>query len=968
MPVRIYEIAKKLNLESKFVLNKAKDLGIAAAKVPSSTLDKITAEFLEEQLAPLAKPLEPSKPVEFTPVTIIHAPVAPAPEVPAAAPEPEPIPEPMVAPVVARMHEPVAEKPAESLEAGKVDLKAETPPAPAAPALTHAPEIVESTVVASPSESSPAPETPPPSVVPPVVTETRTIPVAEVHPEPSKPSAPTAAKLSAHVAAAHVAGQTPPPESSASAPAPVSDLNAGSAPAAPAAPGAPTVPATPGAPAAPGPVRTGQLVGRIDLSQFGYGGRTTRGVSTPPPPVRPAPPVARDDRRGPPPPQAGRPGGPPFQGSPYQGSSYQGNRPGQSQRPGQFGRPGQMGGRPGVAAGPGPRPVPAASRPQFAADAPIIVMRPPIVVRELAEQMGKKPFQIIGDLMQMGVFATVTQTIDAEAAVKICAKHGIRFETEKRDKAAHSVNVPKEEKLELDSEDKPHTLKARPPVITIMGHVDHGKTSLLDVIRKANVASGEAGGITQHIGAYSIQYPHPNTGKLESLTFLDTPGHAAFSAMRARGANVTDIVVLVVAANDGVMPQTLEALAHAKAAKVPIIVAVNKCDHPNSNPMKVRQQLQDKGLVPDDWGGDTLFVECSAITKKGIDTLIDSILLQAELLELKANPGRNAKGNVIESGVEAGGSVATVLVRKGTLRIGDVIICGEHYGKVRAMMNEEGLRLKEATPSVAVRVLGLNGVPDAGSEFSAVENERAARDLAEERSDARRKSEMDGDRRKTRASLSDLFGRIGDLTAKVLKVIVKADTQGSVEAIVGALREIKSQKVSLEVVHSAVGAINVSDVNLARGSKAVILAFHTRVDNNAAEEAKHHAVEIRLYAIIYELIDQVKEAMAGLLDPLLKDVIVGQAEVRKIFDLSKGGRVAGCAVTTGRLVRGKMRLRRRGNLVYEGVSLTLKRFQDEANEVRSGMECGVRLEGFDDYQEGDIIECYSVEKIAAKLE
>ena len=950
MPVRIYEIAKKLNLESKFVLNKAKELGIAAAKVPSSTLDKITAEFLEEQLAPLAKPFEASKPLEVTPVTIIHAPAEP---VPAAAPEPEPIPEPMVAPVVARpaitrVDAPVAERPVKSSETVNADLKAEVPPAPAAPVLTSAPEIVESEVVVPVVAPSPAPEAPLPSVVTPVVSETAPMPVAEVHPEPSEPSATTTVALPAPVAA-----QVPPPESSTPppAPAPVSAPTAGPAPT-----------------SAPAPVQTGQLVGRIDLSQFGYGGRTTRGVSTPPPPARPAPPAARDDRRGPPPPQQGRPGGPPHQGSPYPGASYQGNRPGQFQRPGQFGRSGQMGGRPGVAAGPGPRPVPAASRPQFAADAPIIVMRPPIVVRELAEQMGKKPFQIIGDLMQMGVFATVTQTIDAEAAVKICAKHGIRFETEKRDKAAHSVNVPKEEKLELDSEDKPETLKPRPPVITIMGHVDHGKTSLLDVIRKANVVSGEAGGITQHIGAYTIQYPHPNTGKLESLTFLDTPGHAAFSAMRARGANVTDIVVLVVAANDGVMPQTLEALAHAKAAKVPIIVAVNKCDHPNSNPMKVRQQLQDKGLVPDDWGGDTLFVECSAITKKGIDTLIDSILLQAELLELKANPDRNAKGNVIESGVEAGGSVATVLVRKGTLRIGDVIICGEHYGKVRAMMNEEGLRLKEATPSVAVRVLGLNGVPDAGSEFSAVENERAARDLAEERSDARRKSEMDGDRRKTRTSLSDLFGRIGDLTAKVLKVIVKADTQGSVEAIVGALREIKSQKVSLEVVHSAVGAINVSDVNLARGSKAVILAFHTRVDNNAAEEAKHHAVEIRLYAIIYELIDQVKEAMAGLLDPLLKDVIVGQAEVRKIFDLSKGGRVAGCAVTTGRLVRGKMRLRRRGNLVYEGVSLTLKRFQDEANEVRSGMECGVRLEGFDDYQEGDIIECYSVEKIAAKLE
>ena len=913
MPVRIYEIAKKLNLESKFVLNKAKELGIAAAKVPSSTLDKITAEFLEEQLAPLAKPLEPTKPVEVTPVTIIHAPPPPPVE-----PEPAPPPVPAWAP------EPVAAIPSAVVEPARPVVSetevAPIPPAPVSHPADHAPDsAIKVSAAKAPEEGD---ERPIPS-------------------EPSRVEPPATSPISAEVV------QPEPLEPAASAPSDV-PVAPGVAPAAAAA-----------QPPVPPAVQTGQLVGRIDLSQFGYGGRTTRGVSTPPP-ARPATPPPRDDRRGPPPPQQGRPGP----------SSYQGSRPGQPQRPGpgQYGRPGQMGGRPGVAAGPGPRPAPAAARPQFAADAPTIIMRPPIVVRELAEQMGKKPFQIIGDLMQMGVFATVTQTIDAEAAVKICAKHGIRFETEKRDKAAHVVNVPKEEKLELDSEDKPETLKARPPVITIMGHVDHGKTSLLDVIRKANVASGEAGGITQHIGAYTIQYPHPNTGKLESLTFLDTPGHAAFSAMRARGANVTDIVVLVVAANDGVMPQTLEALAHAKAAKVPIIVAVNKCDHPNSNPMKVRQQLQDKGLVPDDWGGDTLFVECSAITKKGIDTLIDSILLQAELLELKANPDRNAKGNVIESGVEAGGSVATVLVRKGTLRIGDVIICGEHYGKVRAMMNEEGVRLKEATPSVAVRVLGLNGVPDAGSEFSAVENERAARDLAEERSDARRKSEMDGDRRKTRASLSDLFGRIGDLTAKVLKVIVKADTQGSVEAIVGALREIKSQKVSLEVVHSAVGAINVSDVNLARGSKAVILAFHTRVDNNAAEEAKHHAVEIRLYAIIYELIDQVKDAMAGLLDPLLKDVVVGQAEVRKIFDLSKGGRVAGCAVTTGRLVRGKMRLRRRGNLVYEGVSLTLKRFQDEVNEVRSGMECGVRLDGFDDYQEGDIIECYSVEKIAAKLE
>ncbi len=948
MPVRIYEIAKKLNLESKFVLTKAKELGIAAAKVPSSTLDKITAEFLEEQLAPLAKPAEAPKPaVEPTPVLIISTPEPPPP-----APAPAPV---AVAPV-----------PVEPTKPAPVAAAAPAPVQPPAPK-PSAPAPVESP---APASVPPAPERE--SSFEPSHAEVIETPVrAEVSaPVPPEPVAVATVRPPAPEPAARPPAEEPaPPAAAVVPPAPPAPVAvAPTVPTAPvppvaAAPAAPAAPVAPAAPPTPPPTQTGQLVGRIDLTQFGYGGRTTRGVSgnlpssrTPPPASPPPPrnsppsPVRPLDARDP----RNRPGQiPGYQRPPY--------RPG-GQRPGQFQGIRQAAGQP-----PSTRPSQPA-RPQVAADAPTIIMRPPILVRELAEKMGKKPFQIIGDLMQMGVFATVTQTIETEAAIKICAKHGIRFETEKRDKAAHVVNVPKEDKIELDTEDTEESLKSRPPVVTIMGHVDHGKTSLLDVIRKANVVSGEAGGITQHIGAYTITYPHPNTGKLESLTFLDTPGHAAFAAMRARGANVTDIVVLVVAANDGVMPQTLEALSHARAAKVPIIVAVNKCDHPASNPMKVRQQLQDKGLVPDDWGGDTLFVECSAHTKQGIDTLIDSILLQAELLELKANPDRNAKGNVIESGVEAGGSVATVLVRKGTLRIGDVIICGEYYGKVRAMMNEEGQRLKEASPSVAVRVLGLNGVPEAGSEFSAVENERAARDLAEERADSRKKSELDGDRAKGRTSLSDLFGRIGDLTAKVLKVIVKADTQGSVEAIVGALREIKSAKVSLEVVHSAVGAVNVSDINLARGSKAVVLAFHTRVDNNAAEEAKRHAVEIRLYAIIYELVDQVRDAMAGLLDPLLKDTVIGQAEIRKVFDLSKGGRVAGCSVTTGRLVRGKMRLRRRGNLVYEGVSLTLKRFQDEVNEVRSGMECGVRLDGFDEYEEGDIIECYVVEKVAAKLE
>jgi translation initiation factor IF-2 len=434
--------------------------------------------------------------------------------------------------------------------------------------------------------------------------------------------------------------------------------------------------------------------------------------------------------------------------------------------------------------------------------------------------------------------------------------------------------------------------------------------------------------------------------------------------MRARGANVTDIVVLVVAANDGVMPQTLEALSHAKAAKVPILVAVNKCDHPNANPMKVRQQLQEKGLVPDDWGGETIFVDCSALTKQGVDKLLEMILLQADLLELKANPERNAKGNVIESGIEPGGPIATVLVRKGTLRLGDIIICGEHYGKARALINEEGKRLKEATPSVAVKILGLNGVPDAGQEFTVVDDERAARDLAEERSMTERAENLEA---KSKVTLENLFATLDSQQGKMLKVVVKADTQGSVEAIVEALKKIDTDKVALEIIHSDVGAISESDVVLASASGGIVLGFHTRVDSTAAEKAKHEGVQIKLYAIIYELIDEVKDAMAGLLDPLSKEVIVGTAEVRQVFNLSKGVPVAGSMVTNGRIVRGKVRVRRRKDVIYEGVTQSLRRFQDEVNEVRAGMECGIRIEGFTEIAVGDVVECYTIEKTVQKL-
>jgi translation initiation factor IF-2 len=612
-------------------------------------------------------------------------------------------------------------------------------------------------------------------------------------------------------------------------------------------------------------------------------------------------------------------------------------------------------------------PAPAAAKPaERVLPAPtgqLITLKPPIIVRDLAEQLKRKPFQLIADLMEVGVFANVNQSIDEEVAQRICAKYNFRFEVEKRERGA-GAHTPIR-KVELDVEDKPEQMKPRPPVVTIMGHVDHGKTTLLDVIRKSDVAAGEAGGITQHIGAYTNSFPHPERkNEVQQITFLDTPGHAAFSAMRARGATVTDIVVLVVAANDGVMPQTLEALSHAQAAKVPIIVAVNKCDHPNANPMKVRQQLQDKGLVPDDWGGETIFVDVSALTKQGVDKLLEMILLQADLLELKANPDRRAKGNVIESGLEPGGPTATVLVRKGTLRVGDVVICGPYWGKVRALISEEGTRQKEALPSVAVKILGLNGVPEAGLEFSVLEDEKAARDLAEQRAQDARSVSTEA---RAKVTLETLFATLDANQAKALKVVVKADTQGSVEAIVEALKKIDATQVSLEVIHSAVGTITESDVLLASASSAIILGFHTRIDVGVADLAKREGVQIKLYSIIYELIDQVKEAMAGLLDPVIREVIIGSAEVRKIFELSKGGNVAGCMISSGRIVRGKARVVRRKGLIYEGVIQTLRRFQDEVNEVRAGMECGIRIEGFNDMQPGDVIECFTTEKVAPKL-
>ena len=848
MPVRIYDIAKRLGIENKEVLTKAKELGIANAKVPSSSLDKITAEYLEDEI----RKLLPPKPAEPPPPP---APVVP-PEVPPETKAPEP-----------------------------------APPPPAPP---------------QPPEAVPAP--PPALVLPPA-------PLPEAKPEPEAiPPAP--AEIIAPPAS-EVVTLEPPPEATPVAPPPP-----------------PPPPLPPPPPPAP---RAGDKVGFIQLPTRPAAQRAGEKVGAIKLPPRPGATPRPDAARGRGETRGLRPTGQTWRQPPATGKPT----------PPSAGKSGE--------------------RLELPSDAPIITFKAPITVRELADKLSCKPFQLIADLMGMGVFANVNQLLEESVAIKVAGKHGFRFEGEKRDITAHQKAIlPRVEVTATGPKDKLEDLKPRPPVVTIMGHVDHGKTSLLDVIRKSNVVAGEAGGITQHIGAYTISVSHPDRpGELQQITFLDTPGHAAFSAMRARGANVTDIVILVVAANDGVMPQTLEALSHAQAARVPVLVAVNKCDHPAADPLKVRKQLQDKGVVPDDWGGNNIFVDCSALTKAGVDKLLGAIVLQAEMLELKANPTRSADGNVIESGLEPGGPTATVLVRRGTLRVGDMLLCSRFYGKVRALINEEGKRLKEAGPSVAVKVLGLNGVPEAGLEFIVTQNEKAAREEAENRAQAARLQgqEQTG----PKVSLETIFDKLNRRGAKALKVVVKADTQGSVEAIVEALKKIESDKVTLEIMHAAVGTITESDIMLASASSAIVIGFHTRIDGGVSDVAKREGVQIKLYSIIYELIDEVKLAMAGLLEPVSKETTIGSAQCRKVFELSKGGNVAGSVVTSGRIVRGKVRVTRRNSLIYEGVIHSLRRFQDEVNEVRSGMECGIRIEGFNDFKEGDVIESFQVEKVASKL-
>jgi translation initiation factor IF-2 len=603
---------------------------------------------------------------------------------------------------------------------------------------------------------------------------------------------------------------------------------------------------------------------------------------------------------------------------------------------------------------------PAETSPTDSTDPKVITMKSPIIVKDLSVKIGLKPFQVVHLLMEMNIFATLNQTIDEDTAKKICESKGFIFELERRKegggvhKIEQVIEVPQAPVITEDTK-----LLARPPIITFMGHVDHGKTSLLDAIRTTKVAAGEAGGITQHIGAYSI------TKNGHVITFLDTPGHEAFTAMRARGANVTDIAVIVVAADDGLMPQTLEAIQHAKAANVSILVAINKIDIPGANLDRIKTQLQDKGLTPEEWGGETITCEVSATKRIGIDKLLEMLLLQAEVLELKADPTQPARGSVVESQVEVGrGPNATIIVQQGTLSLGDAFICGQEWGKVKALINDSGESIKTAGPSSPVKVMGFSGSVVPGDEFLVMRNEREARTLAEERQQSDRLDKLSSSRPVT---LEGIFDSMADDQKKILNLILKTDVQGSLEAIIESLKKLPTDKVQVNFVMTSIGPITVNDVLLAKASQAVIIGFSTKTDNAAATAAKREEVQIKLYSIIYELIDQVREAMTGLLDPELRESTVGKASVKKVFSLSKFP-VAGCVVDSGRIVRtGRARVMRKGQPIYDGSVQTLKRFQDDASEVRTGMECGIRLGNFDEYLEGDTIECYILEKVAQQL-
>ena len=586
---------------------------------------------------------------------------------------------------------------------------------------------------------------------------------------------------------------------------------------------------------------------------------------------------------------------------------------------------------------------------EIAKKTPLTVKIPDAIgVGELASRMKKTGAEVVKTLMKNGVMASLSDVIDFDTAAIIAEELGCKVEKE--------VIVTIEERLIDTAEDKEEDLEPRAPVVVVMGHVDHGKTSLLDYIRNAHVAAGEAGGITQHIGAYQVNVQ----GK--TITFLDTPGHEAFTAMRARGAMITDVAILVVAADDGIMPQTVESINHAKAANIPIIVAINKMDKPEANPERIKEQLTKYELVPEEWGGETIICPISAKTGEGIDNLLEMVNLTAEMQELKANPNRSAHGAVIEARLDKGrGPVATLLVQNGTLKQGDVIIAGTAVGRVRAMTSAKGEKLTEAGPSVHVEIIGMGEVPGAGDDFHAVADERMARELVEQR---KHEQKMAASAPVGKVSLEDLFSQIKQGEMKDLNIIVKADVQGSAEAVKASLEKLSNEEVRVRVIHCAVGAISESDVMLATTSNAIIVGFNVRPDNNAKESAARNNVDMRMYRVIYDCINEIETAMKGMLAPKFKEVELGQAEVRNVFRITGVGMVAGCYVTNGKMQRGaQMRLLRDNIVIYDGAIASLQRFKDSVKEVAQGYECGITFEKFQDIKEGDVIEAYLMEQI-----
>ncbi|MDD4441647.1 MAG: translation initiation factor IF-2, partial [Kiritimatiellae bacterium] len=615
-------------------------------------------------------------------------------------------------------------------------------------------------------------------------------------------------------------------------------------------------------------------------------------------------------------------------------------------------RPGMQPQRPGMRQQP--------QEPSIAPDR-VIPLRGAVVVKDLADKLGLRPNRLIADLMQLNILASINQRVELDVAQKIAEKYGFKIEVERAKRSTERRPVLRSEDADdAIPEDKSEELMPRPPVVTFLGHVDHGKTSLMDRIRNTHVVKGEAGGITQHIGAYTVEI----NGR--KITFLDTPGHAAFSAMRARGAMLTDIAVIIIAADDGIMPQTREAIKAAQQAGVQIMVAINKCDLPAAKPDRVRQMLQGEGLTPEEWGGDVICSEVSAVTGKGIDHLLEMILLQTDMLELTANPSRRADGYVVEAQLEQGlGPTATLLIMGGTLNVGDVLLCGEHFGRIRGLMDDRGRRIKSAMPATAVKCMGLSGVPEAGAAFRVMLNEKRARELAEKSAEERKQTQLSS----TKAtSLDALMNQIKDNQRRELALIVKADTQGSSEAICEALKEIKSEKVTLNIIHEAIGNVSATDVNKAAAGQALIVGFSVGCDAGVQQQARHDGVRISTYRIIYELLDFVKQRMLDLLSPEYKEVVKGHAEIRAIFDIGKTGRVAGCQMMDGVIRADSMfRIFRNKEKIWEGKLSALKHFQSEVSEITGSQECGILFNGFEGFQAGDTVECFALEELPRTL-